>query len=47
MKEIKDIDRDTKDIDRRPEAKVLPKVQVRDQGIRPRLNTGGYTIRIV
>ena len=29
------------DVDRRPETKLLPKVQVRDQGTRQRLNTGG------
>ena len=32
---------DTEDVNRRSETKVLPKVQVRDQGTRQRLNTGG------
>ena len=37
---------DARDVDKCPETKVL-KVQVRDQGTRQRLHTGGYTIYIV
>ena len=33
--------KDTEDVNRRSETKVLPKVQIRDQGTRQRLNTGG------
>ena len=38
--------RDTKDVDRRHRMKVVPKVQVRDQGS-PKTECGDYTIRIV
>ena len=33
--------KDTEDANRRPEMKVLPKVQVRDEGTRQILDTGG------
>ena len=38
---------DTEDVDRHHRTKVLPRVQVRDQGTRHRLNTVGYAIRII
>ena len=36
---------DTEDVNRRPETKVVLKVQIRNQGTRQRLNMGGYIIR--
>ena len=40
MKNVPLISQQTKDVNRRPETNVLPKVHVRDKGTRQRLNTG-------